>query len=239
MSDDRPLVSVLIAVYNAAPYLGEAIDSALAQSYRPIEIVVVDDGSDDGSGEVAHGYPDVKVVSQPRGGIGAARNRAVDNASGAYFSFLDADDRFTPEKLARQMEAFDADPSLDIVFGNVTEFVSPELSGEDAARLRDPAVNVPWRSPSLMLVRRDSFLRVGSFSTDIKVGITVDWYARAVDLGLKTGEVPFVVLERRLHGSNNGIRERDSRSHYLRVLKASVDRRRAGAQPSPGNAGER
>ncbi|MFY9587372.1 MAG: glycosyltransferase [Actinomycetota bacterium] len=224
---ERPLVSVLIACYNAAPYLGEAIESALAQTYRPLELIVVDDGSDDGSGDIARGFAGARVVTQDRGGIGAARNRAVAEARGAYYAFLDADDRFTAEKTEKQLAAFDADPSVDIVFGNVTEFISPGLAADEAAKLREPAVNVPWRSPSLMLVRRDSFERVGSFSTDIRVGITVDWYARAIDLGLKTAEIPVVVLERRLHSSNNGIRERESRSHYLRVLKASIDRRRA------------
>src|SRR5436309_1848930 len=93
----RPLISVMIGVYNAAPYLAEAIDSVLAQTYRPLEVIVVDDGSDDGSADVAESYGDSLIYAyQPNAGNGAARNHAVRLASGELFAFLDADDRFVP-----------------------------------------------------------------------------------------------------------------------------------------------
>jgi hypothetical protein len=78
-----------------------------------------------------------------------------------------------------------------------------------------------------MLVRRGSFERVGPFATELRVGVTVDWLARANEAGLKTFVLPEVVLERRLHDDNNGVREAASRSQYLHVLKASLDRRRS------------
>jgi hypothetical protein len=81
-----------------------------------------------------------------------------------------------------------------------------------------------------MLIRRDSFFRVGPFSTAVRVGVTVDWYARALEAGLGMHLLPEVVLERRLHTQNNGLREADSRSQYLHVLKASLDRRRAAVR---------
>jgi hypothetical protein len=77
-----------------------------------------------------------------------------------------------------------------------------------------------------MLVRRDAFDRVGLFSTTLKVGVGVDWCARSLEAGLKAVTPPVVVLERRLHAQNNGIRQRDMRAQYLHVLKASIDRRR-------------
>jgi GT2 family glycosyltransferase len=95
------------------------------------------------------------------------------------------------------------------------------------ARVREPAPVSPWAAPNLMLVRRESFERVGLFSTEHRVGVTVDWFARATEAGLKTFVVPEVVLERRLHTENNGLRESNQRSQYLQVLKASIDRRRA------------
>src|SRR5215472_14752134 len=93
-------VTVMIGVYNGARYLGEAIDSVLAQT-RPVhELIVVDDGSTDGSGEIARSYgASVRCVRQERGGMAAARNRAIEDATGDFFAFLDADDRFPPEKL--------------------------------------------------------------------------------------------------------------------------------------------
>ena len=227
----NPLVSVMIGAYNAAPYLGEAIESALGQDYEPIELIVVDDGSTDETGDVARSFAQAKVIRQQNGGNGAARNRAVENASGELYAFLDADDRFTPGKLSLQKAALDADPGLDMVFGHVREFFSPELDAETRASLRPPAAEpMPWTAPNLMLVRRESFERVGPFTTAVRVGVTVDWFARAQEAGLRHSILPEVVLERRLHTQNNGLRESASRSQYLEVIRQAMERRRAAAE---------
>ena len=232
---DRPLISVMIGVYNAEPYLAEAIDSVFAQDYRPLELIVVDDGSTDGSARVAKGYGDRLVFAyQENGGNGAARNHALRLASGEFYAFLDADDRFTPGKLERQWSVLESDPQVDVVFGHVQEFVSPELREAQRASVRPPApAPMPWTAPNLMLVRREAFARVGPFSEELKVGVTVDWYARATEAGLRSVMLPEVVLERRLHLTNNGLRERDSRLQYAQVLKAALDRRRALAETAP------
>jgi glycosyltransferase involved in cell wall biosynthesis len=227
----NPLISVMIGAYNAAPYLGEAIESVFAQDYDPIELIVVDDGSTDGTADVARSFAQVQVIQQENGGNGAARNRAVENASGELYAFLDADDRFTSGKLTLQKAALDADPGLDIVFGHVREFVSPELDEETRASLRPPAPDpMPWTAPNLMLVRRESFERVGPFTTAVRVGVTVDWFARAAEAGLRYSILPDVVLERRLHTQNNGLRESASRSQYLEVIRQAMERRRAAAE---------
>ena len=233
----NPLVSVMIGVYNAAPYVGEAIESVLAQDYEPIELIVVDDGSTDGSGEVARSFAEVRVVRQENAGNGAARNRAVEEAQGTLYAFLDADDRFTPGKLNLQKAALDADPTLDMVFGHVREFLSPELDEATRATLRPPAPEpMPWTAPNLMLVRRASFERVGPFTAAVRVGVTVDWFARAAEAGLRYAVLPEVVLERRLHTQNNGLRESASRSQYIEVLRQAMERRRAAAEAAQSEA---
>jgi glycosyltransferase involved in cell wall biosynthesis len=218
----------MITVFDGARYLAEAIESVLAQTYEPLELIVLDDGSTDGSGDIARSFGSaVRVARRSRGGMGAARNTATGLARGTFFSFLDADDRFRPDKTERQMAAFDEHPELDVIFGHMTEFVSPDLDEASRALLRPPVDDAAWRTPNLMLVRRDAFFRVGPFSTTLRVGIGVDWFARATERGLDSHVLPAVVLERRLHAENNGIRERDARPQYLHVLKASIDRRRA------------
>jgi glycosyltransferase involved in cell wall biosynthesis len=229
-----PLISVMIGVYNAEPYLAEAIESVLAQDYVPLELIVVDDGSNDGSAAVAKSFPQVNYFFQENAGNGAARNRAVEAATGDLFAFVDADDRFTPGKLTLQKAALDADPALDMVFGHVREFLSPELDEETRSALRPPAPEpMPWTAPNLMLIRRESFLRVGPFSTTFRVGVTVDWFARASEAGLRYVVLPEVVLERRLHTQNNGLRERGARTQYLDVIRAAMERRRAAGDLAP------
>jgi glycosyltransferase involved in cell wall biosynthesis len=198
-----------------------------AQTHRAVEVIVVDDGSDDDTRAVAETYGDrIRLTSQKRSGAGTARNTAAGLASGPYLAFLDADDRFLPEKLERQLAALHADPGLDMVFGHVREFVSPELTAEARAAIRPPAPPSPWTAPNLMLIKRESFDRVGPFATDLRVAETVDWYARATEAGLTGLTLPEIVLERRLHSSNSGVRERDVGSDYLQVVRASIARRR-------------
>jgi glycosyltransferase involved in cell wall biosynthesis len=230
VTDTRPRISVMIPVYNGEAYLGEAVQSVLAQSYRPIEIVVVDDGSDDASATVARRFGDaVRYERQPRCGNGAARNRAVALATGELFTFLDADDRLVPGALQRLAGVLERDPSLQAVYGHVREFVSPDVDAEALARLRPPIDRIAGCLPTNMLIRRDAFLRVGGFATDLRVGVTVDWSARARELGMATILLDDVLFERRLHADNNGLREREHASHYLQVVKAALDRRRAAA----------
>lgn len=228
-SSGEPLVSVLMTVYNNGPYIAEAIESALDQAGARVEVVIVDDGSDDDSWAVVQRYPQVKALRQNRGGIGAARNAAVAMAGGDFFTFLDADDRFPPGKLQIQLHAFEQDPTLEVVYGYVREFVSPDLAPEEAARIRPAVAYNESHLSGVMLVRRAAFERVGPWTVGLKVGTGVDWYARSQEAQLKTLVLPDVLLERRLHLSNNGIQQADNRIQYASILKAALDRRRASA----------
>lgn len=108
-----PAVSVVIPAYNAAWCVARAIDSVLAQSFRDFELIVVDDGSTDDTAAVLAGYASkLRVVGQPNGGMSSARNAGIRAASGRYLAFLDADDRWLPEKLARQIVLLEARPDL-------------------------------------------------------------------------------------------------------------------------------
>jgi glycosyltransferase involved in cell wall biosynthesis len=102
---DNPLVSVVIPCYKQAEYLPEAIDSALAQTYSPLEVIVVNDGSPDDTEKVALGYGDrIVYVHRLNGGLSAARNTGIARARGGWFKFLDSDDYLHPEQIAWQME---------------------------------------------------------------------------------------------------------------------------------------
>ena len=237
MSAERPLISVMIPAYEAEAYLAEAIESVLAQDHRAVEVIVVDDGSTDGTGEVAQRYPEVRYHRQDNAGNGAARNAAVERAEGALFAFLDADDRFLPTTLSTLLQAFDADPALDVAYAHVREFVSPDITPEQRTRLRPAVERVAGYLPTNMLMRREAFLAVGPFVTNLKVGTTVDWSARAAERDFRSVLLDDVLFERRLHATNNGIREQAHRSDYVRVVKAALDRRRA-QEAARQNGGE-
>ena len=226
-----PLVSVIIPVYNYDRYLGEAIESVVSQTHQRLEPIVVDDGSSDQSGEVARSFADrgVRYCHQVHAGIGPARNKGVELAQGYFLAFLDADDCWPQEKIDRQLRAFESDPTLEMVFGQALQLQNgPEWEAGVKDKNLAVAGMVPGMVPGTMLIKRAAFLRVGKFQGDWKVGEFIDWYARAVELHIRSLVLPDLLLWRRIHDSNQGVRERQAVSDYARVLKASLDRRRAG-----------
>ena len=144
----NPLISVIIPVYNGERYLVEAIESALAQSWRPIEIILIDDGSTDGSAALARRFaPEVKYEFIDHAGAGAARNRGVALAGGDYLAFLDADDLWTKRKLESQMAVFNSPNPPDLLLGFVEHFISPDVGSPLANKIRCPTESMPGRVP--------------------------------------------------------------------------------------------
>jgi glycosyltransferase involved in cell wall biosynthesis len=222
--------SVLVPSYNAARYLAEALESAFAQDVPLHEVIVVDDGSTDETERVTAEFGGrVRYHRQAHAGIAAARNKAFELSSGDPIAFLDADDLWPAGSLAARLAALAADESLEYVYGEVEQFVSPELSGEWARRHEAAASTVasPARLGGAMLVRRRAFTRIGSFSESLRIGETIDWIARADNLGVGNRCLSRVVLRRRLHTTNSGLTQRGSRSDYLAVARAALARRQS------------
>ena len=223
------LVSVIIPVYNYERYLAEAVESVLKQTHQHLEVIVVDDGSTDRSGEVAKSFADrgVRYCQQAHAGIGPARNKGVELAQGEFIAFLDADDRWPLEKTERQLNAFNSDPALEMVFGQAVQLHNgPEWEAGVRDNKLPAAGMVPGMVPGTMIIKRDSFFRVGQFKGELKVGEFIDWYARAVELNVRSLILPDLFLWRWIHDSNQGVRERQSVTDYARVLKAKLDRKR-------------
>lgn len=222
-------VSVVIPAYNSERYLGEAIDSCLQQSHPPNEVIVVDDGSTDGTREVALGFgSSVRYIFQENGGSARARNSGATAAGGEFLAFLDSDDLWLPDKLERQLACFETDPELDLVFGHARQFICPLVAGQPGIPSTVSDLPLPAQVPSAMLARRRAFDRVGLFAPELRIGDCLDWYARARDAGLKDLMLPAVLFHRRIHDRNLGRTQKDRRSDYVRALKANLDRRRRG-----------
>jgi glycosyltransferase involved in cell wall biosynthesis len=217
-------VSVVIPVRNHASLIGEAIESVLQQTLRPGAVIVVDDGSIDASGDVAAAFGGpVHVLRLEQRGIGAARNTGVAAAPGAVIGFLDADDRWTSDKLAIQLELMTAD--VDMVSGWTAQV--PQAEWDRVVR-EGPAPGMVRMAPmpGTLLVRRSVFERVGPYDETLRAGESLDWYARAMHLGARMAISPKVVLLRRIHGASHGTRFRDGYVDYLTVARMAVARRR-------------
>lgn len=237
MSDDLPVVSVIIPVLNGEAYLDEALASIRGQAGGRTEVIVVDDGSTDGTAALVrtrHG--EVRYHYQENAGVGVARNTGLRLATGAFIAFLDADDYWLPGKLDLQLAVFRDRPDTDAVFGHIRQFHSQELSAEERERILCPEAPMPAELPSTMLCRRVVFERVGLFETRWKLGQDVSWIMRARECGLRVVMLPDVVYMRRLHTNNNGNTRSEDFGDRLKIIKAMLDRRRMRAAPDSGQA---
>jgi glycosyltransferase involved in cell wall biosynthesis len=223
-------VSVIIPVRDGARYIASAIESVLGQTEPPAELLVIDDGSSDETAGIVSQFSGrgAHLIQQPPEGAAAARNRGVKLARHELLGFLDADDLWTSTKLEQQCAELRSDTALDMVFGHVRQFVSSDIEPATRARLRCPEESVPGRHVGTMLIRRESFERVGLFETEWAIGEFLAWYARAQLLDLREKTLPAVLLERRLHSANQGILKRSEHGEYVRVMKKILDRRREG-----------
>ncbi|HEX6644677.1 MAG TPA: glycosyltransferase family A protein [Gemmatimonadales bacterium] len=232
---DAGLVSCIVPVCNGARFLAESIESVLAQPHRPLEIIVVDDGSTDGTPDVIASFGGrVRGIRQENAGPSAARNRGVAEAEGAWIAFQDADDLWEPFKLELQLASFARNPALGLSVGHLQNFWEPELRDIEE-KLRDHPVSRPQAAwgPPLMLMRRETFDLVGPFDPALRTGEDTDWLFRAREKGVVAEVLPEVILRRRRHGRNLTANWSASADGMFAMLKRSMDRRRGAASGPP------
>jgi glycosyltransferase involved in cell wall biosynthesis len=218
----QPRVTIIIPVYNGERYLAAAMDSVIAQTHPPAEIIVIDDGSTDHSAELATAYaPAVCCLRQPHHGPAAARNAGVAAATSDWIAFLDADDLWRPDKLALQVTALSA-PDVDAVLGAYHHFFSPDLDAVAQARLVCPSGLMTSPTAGALLVRRSIFPTVGGFDETLLLGEFIDWWLRAMDWGMKSVMLPELVMERRIHGNNTTLRLGTEHRAYVQLARKRI-----------------
>lgn len=224
------LVSVIVPIHNGENYLRETLSSVLAQTYRPLEVIAVDDGSSDSSGLIAQSFgSEVRYLRQFQQGHPAARNSGIRASRGAFLAFIDHDDLWSPHKLELQLNCFQRDANCDLVFAHMQNFFSPEMTPEARGRVSVPLHPLPGLLQGSMLARRESFFRVGLFFEGRGTGDFLEWYGRATALGLKCHMLAETLVHRRIHASNYMRTHQHERHEYVKVLKQLMDRRRAAA----------
>ena len=198
LSTPEPLVSVIIPAYNAERFILEALESIDTQRYLPLEILLIDDGSTDGTVELVRRHaPNVQIVSQPTAGASAARNTGLRLASGEFICFLDADDGWFPGKLAAQTDYLVAHPEVGIVYhewhvrqsdaSGVFQEPQFDLLPKPSCTI-DPGLS-GWIYPHLLfeccvhtstvMMRRSIAHEIGYFDTDLVTGEDYDYWLRA------------------------------------------------------------
>jgi glycosyltransferase involved in cell wall biosynthesis len=172
--------SVAIPAHNSEHCLRETLESVLAQTYAAHEIIVVDDGSSDSTAEIVQSFGNkVRYIRQEKSGASAARNNAIDHATGDWIAFLDHDDLFHPEKLEKQRAVVEADPKLVVVYSTFT-YLYPDGSTKEspAYPAQDLWPGLRYRTPilpSTSVVKRSALVEVGAFRLGPLVRRVEDW----------------------------------------------------------------
>lgn len=228
-------VSCVVPVFNQATYIEETLRSIYSQTYRPIDVIVVDDGSDDGTGEVvlSLGLP-LTYIRQQHSGQARARNRGILETRSHYIAFLDADDLWAPEKLTIQVAELQANPEYGASVTLMRKIWNDELQSE-AQRFRDHprAQALPGYTFSTLLARRTAFETVGLLDGTSVYAPQLDWFVRPRQRNLHVALLPQLLAFHRQHPANmtrGGIS--DFRTEILDIIAGSMRDRKRKANPS-------
>jgi len=216
-------VSVIIPAYNVENYLQCAIGSVLAQTWKVSEVIVVDDGSTDNTATIAAGFTGVRLIRKAHSGIAATRNLGVQQATGHYLAFLDADDLWLPDKLEKQLAHLTSDAKAKAVFGKGRQFISPELSEIERSRYQCSHEPMAGHIAGSLLIERETFLRIGAFTESLPAGEFIEWMIRARKQHLEFPMLEEVVMLRRIHGRNTVLADTTSlHKAYLQIVRQKL-----------------
>lgn len=188
-----PIVSIVMCAFNAANYIDETIDSVLAQTFTDFELIIVNDGSTDHTSKIVESYADPRIVlvEQENGGPAAARNTALQHASGEYVAILDSDDLWLPRYLEKMLKIFKSDPNIDFAYPNAELFGTPYWNGKRFMD-RDPS-SLPITLDKLIsrecnvfissIFKREIIAAVGGFDTSLKGSEDLDLWFRICNAG--------------------------------------------------------
>lgn len=205
---NRPLVSAIIPTYNRIDMIASAVDSVLAQTYPAVEVLVVDDGSTDGSvAFLSKRYGEkIKVLEVPHGGAPAAVNAGVRSARGEFVAFLDSDDFWLPKKIEKQIDHLESRPECDICYCNgsfdfghkqIPMFSGPQPTGD----ILEAEMEFDLLIPSLVVARKSSLIEAGLYDPAVSICYDFNLWLRLL-IGRKVAYVDEPLLVYRKHDTN-------------------------------------
>lgn len=214
--------SVVIPAFNAEKFLADCLESVLAQTVPPSEVICVDDGSTDATSDIARGYPAVKLVCQDNRGCSAARNSALRVTTTSIIAFCDADDVWLPEKMSRQLK--DIQPGTEAGYCATEEFVSG-ISIMGGAR-NPQTYCLPLTSS--VVVRKEVFGRTGFFDESLRDTEFIEWWARARAAGVSVAVSKDILVRRRIHETNKSRFSYQSPAEFLSLVRQHRERMSRG-----------
>ncbi len=219
---NNPLVSIILPLYNGRNFIESSINSVLSQSYNPFELLVIDDGSSDGSDDLVPSDPRIRLFRRQNAGVAASRNFGISQAKGTFLAFIDQDDRWYPEKLQLQMQVLLNDPEpgyvLTLMHNHLVEtmqrpyWLNPELLTEDPVGLL----------PSTLVVRRRIFAEIGIFTEDLVNASDMEWFIRAKKAGVQMRIVNQVLLQRNIHEDNCSSDNNTGKREMFSILRQKI-----------------
>jgi glycosyltransferase involved in cell wall biosynthesis len=231
MSAANPLVTVIVTVYNGEEFLGDAIRSILAQTYEPVDLLLINDGSTDGTAEIARSFGElIRYHHVDNCGIARVRNRALELVKGDLIAFLDADDLWPLNKLSVQVRHLMEHPEIQYSITRMKYFVHENSPVPKAFRRELLQGNHVGRIVSTLLARRSVFDSIGKFNPDLVPADDVDWFARAADLGVPMAILPDVLLHKRVHEANSSHQVARNNIALLKLFRESIHRKRRTGQ---------
>jgi glycosyltransferase involved in cell wall biosynthesis len=218
-------VSVVVPVFNGVLYLAECLESLLAQDHPALEIVVVDDGSSDGSADMAEGFSGTRVLRRAHEGLAATRNAGIRESTGSLIGFCDADDTWKPTKARVQADYLETHAECGVVLCRQDTRVE--------AGVTPPAWLLPDQirgdldgvSPTSGLFRREVLEQLGGFTTTMDMGTDFNLLVRARAAGIGIALIEESLRVRRIHDNNMTTRLGDAKADMFRTVREHVRRR--------------
>jgi glycosyltransferase involved in cell wall biosynthesis len=209
----------VVPVFDGARFLGECLTSLLAQDYPAIEVVVVDDGSSDGSADIAESFAGVRVIRRPHEGLGPTRNAGLRATTGTLIGFCDADDTWKPEKARLQVDYLQAHPACAVVLCRQDTIVEPGV--EPPAWLVPDQIrgDLDGISPTSGLFRREVFERLGGFRTDMLMGADFNLLVRTRTAGFEIALIERPLRVRRIHDDNMTTRHGAAKAAMFQTVR--------------------
>lgn len=226
MAKKKDKISVIIPAYNAEKYLSDAIVSVLKQTVPVDEIIVVDDGSTDGTKTIAQEFnKNVQYVYQENKGVAAARNKGLNLSKGDFITFIDADDIWLKNKIELQLQLFKKTPEAEMIIGFLQRVYKE--SNEEFFKVFDgdePGIFVLQLGSTL--IRKEVFKKVGNFDEEMTLSEDLDWFLRSREEGINVEVHEDVVQLYRQHEKNITKNRKVTNSFMLKAFKKSLERRR-------------